>query len=218
MLPLQRIPVWTLAQRRRFLAAYRRDLERYFSAVTYEAFPFRVVEGAEATEVRRSLEARSARCRRILDAAGTLPVARHGSGSGLGEITRVNLVDAAFQLDCFDLTREDLLRLLDDAEAAHAREARPAWLRMANPLYWLDMALSVVEVAPFLPLRLVGKDPARAALGRGGTALRGVVRLLTLAAVAWALLASLGFQDEALSLSRGLIARIVAVLGRGMAI
>jgi len=216
MLPLQRIPVWTLAKRRRFLAAYRRDLERYFSAVTYEAFPFRVVEGEEAKEVRRSLEARSARCRRILDAAGTLPVVRQASGSGVGEVTRVNLVEAAFQLDRFDLTRDDLLRLFDAAEVAHAREVGPAWLRMANPLYWLDMALGVAEVAPFLPLRLVGMDPSRAALSRGGSALRGLVRLAVLAALAVALLGSLGLWDEALSLSRGLIARIVGIMGKGM--
>lgn len=209
MLPLHRIPVWTLGERRRFLASFRRDLERYFSAVTYEAFPFRVVESEDAKEVRRSLEARAPRCRRILDAAGTLPVVRQASGSRLGEITRVNLVDAAFELDRFDLTREDLLRVFDAAEAAHAREVRPAWLRMTNPFYWLDMALGVAEVVPFLPLRLAGKDPTRLASSTGGVALRALVRVVALALAAWAVLVTLGLWDDAMSLVRAGIVRIL---------
>lgn len=213
MLPLHRIPVWTVRQRLRFLGLFRRDLERYYAAVTYEAFPFRVVESEEARQIRRSLEARATRCCRILDAAESVPVVRHASGASLGEVTRVNLVEAAFQLDRFDLTREDLLRVFDAAEAAHAREVRAAWLRMANPFYWVDMSLSVVEVAPFLPLRLLGKDPARAALSPGGAVLRGMVRVAALAALAWALLTALGWSDEAASFSRGLISRIELLTG-----
>jgi hypothetical protein len=215
MLPLHRIPVWTLAERRRFLGSFRQDLERYFAVVTYEAFPFRVVESEEAIQLRRSLEARSPRCSRILAAAELAPLVRQGSGAGLGEVTRVNLVDAAFQLDRFDLTRKDLLRLFDAAEVMHAHEVRSAWLRLANPFYWLDMGLSVVEVLPFLSLRPVGKDPGRAALTPAGAVVRGGVRLLALAALAWALLLALGLWEEAVSLSHGLIFRIVGMVGGG---
>lgn len=215
MLPLDRTPVWTLARRRRFLASFHEDLRRYFATVGYEAFPFRVVENAEAMEIRRSLEARAPRCRRILAAADSVPMVRHGSGEGLGTVTRVNLVDAAFDLDRFDLGRDDLLRLFEDAEATHAREVRAAWLRMANPLYWVDMGLSVAEVIPFLPLRLLRRDPGRAARTAPGAALRGLARILALAGLGWGLLVILGVSDEAAALSGALFAKFVGLVEAG---
>jgi hypothetical protein len=159
MLPLSRTPIWTLARRRRFIETFRRDLESYFAAVSYEAFAFRVVEDEAAAALRRGLEERIPTCRRTLAAAESVPMVRHVSGERPGAVIQVNLLEAAFQLDRFDLTRDDLFGLLDAAGVVHARESRAAWIRTVNPFYWLDMTLAVLEVVPFLPLRLVGKDP-----------------------------------------------------------
>ncbi|MDP2959257.1 MAG: hypothetical protein Q8N53_22740 [Longimicrobiales bacterium] len=54
MLPLRRTPIWTLARRRRFLDTFRRDLESYFAAVSYEAFPFGLLGTAEVVHARES--------------------------------------------------------------------------------------------------------------------------------------------------------------------
>lgn len=208
MLPLSRVPVWTLAQRRRFLRGFRAELEAYFSQVTYEAFPFRVVEGPEAVNHRRALEAAVPRCRKIVSAADEVPALRTGSGSTPGEVVQVHLVDALFALDRYDLTREDLFRFLDAVERAHRAQAGAAWRRTLNPLYWLDLALEVLEVVPFLPLRILGRDPARAARSTTGTWLRLLVRGGVLAALLVAGVVAAGKQGEVLALAERLFSVI----------
>jgi len=167
--------------------------------VTYEAFPFRVVEGPDALGFRRALEERCPRCREIVSAAPSVPALRGASGSAPGEVTQVHLVDALFALDRYDLTREELLRFFDAVEKAHAVEVGSAWRRTLNPLYWLDMGLAVLEVVPFLPLRLLGRDPARAARSTTGTWLRLLIRGGAVAALVVAGVVASGKEAEALS-------------------
>lgn len=198
MIPLSRIPVWTYWHRRRFLRRFRKDLETYFGEVSYEAFPFRVVENERAAALRKDLEGELKRCRSVVRAAGHVSPLRLAPGDQEGEVVRVNVITEAFRLHRHNLRKQDLLDVLDAADQAYRAGRRAAWIRTLNPLYWLDMGLSVVEVLPFLTLRLVGVDWRRVARSRGGGVVRVALRAVVLVGLVLAVLQLAGLRQWAL--------------------
>lgn len=161
LLPLNRVPVWTL--RRRIRDIDRFAVKGYFEAVRYEAFPSRVVETTEAAEMRQRPLELLPRCRQIVAVGGVPSAVRLVAGEGAGEVSEVNLISSTFDPDRYNLRREDLLAALDAAAAHHRTVVTGARVRTMNPFYWVDMALSVAEILPFLPLRALGMDAGRAA-------------------------------------------------------
>lgn len=202
MLPAARIPIWTLWRRRRFLEDFVGDARSYFSALTFEAFPYRVVEGDEARRIREELTPRLPRCRRTVSALGTVPLRRLAPGDQEGTVREVNLVTHLFELDRYSISHSEALQTLDAAVSGYRKGTGAAWRRTLNPLYWLDMGLSALEVVPFLPLRLVGVPPGKAARSGPGTLVRTVVRLAGLVLLGWVGLQLLGGSEELRGLFR----------------
>jgi hypothetical protein len=198
LIPLRRIPVWTNRRRSRFLRRFRDRIDAYFREVRYEAFPFRVVENELAASLRGDLEGELKRCRIIVGAAERVSPLRLAPGDQEGDVVRINMITEAFQLHRYNLRREDLLEVLDAARQAYDDDRGAAWVRTANPLYWLGMALGVVEVLPFLPLGWVRLDWRRAARSRPGRALRFLLRAGALAALVVVVLHVAGLQRAAL--------------------
>lgn len=190
--------MWTLRRRVRFLRAFRTDLDAYFAEVSYQAFPFRVVENDAARRLRADLEARSRRCRAVLRAVGEVGAIRFVPGERPGEVVRVELVVAAFELDRFSLGADDLRGVLDAGVRAYEAAGPGAWIRTFNPVYWLEMALSVLEVVPFLPWRFMGRDAAGAAASPAGRALRVLIRAGSLSALVVVTIRGLGVEAQAL--------------------
>lgn len=202
LIPLRRVPVWTNWSRSRFLRRFRDRVDAYFRAVRYEAFPFRVIENDLAASLRKELEGDLKRCRIVVGATERVSPLRLAPGDREGEVVRINVITEAFQLHRYSLRREDLLAVLDAARQAYDDDRRGAWVRTANPLYWLDMALGVVEVLPFLPLGWVRLDWRRAARSRPGRAVRLLLRAGALAGLAMVIIRVAGFQRAALDAAR----------------
>jgi len=194
LIPLRRIPVWTNWSRSRFLRRFRDGIDAYFRAVRYEAFPFRVIETDMAASLRRQLEGDLMRCRIAVAATERVSPLRLAPGDKEGQVVRINVITEAFQLHRYNLRREDLLEVLDAARQAYDDDRRAAWVRTANPLYWLGMALDVVEVLPFLPLGWLRLDWRRAARSRPGRAVRLLVRAGALAGLAVVIIRVAGLQ------------------------
>lgn len=211
MLPENRIPVWTHWRRRHFLNRFRGGLQAYFDAVTYEAFPFRIIETEKAKADRSLLEPDLERCRATLRAAG-IRLARSVPEGHQGGMKRINLVTEAFALDQYSLRRDDLLAVCDAGIRAYDAGRTAAWVRTLNPLYWLDMVLSVVEVLPFLPLRAFGRNPVEVAMSARGRAVRVLLRGAALAGLLILLVVGLGFQERVLVLGEDAFAWISGVL------
>lgn len=209
LIPLKRIPIWTNWRRRRYLDQFQSRVEGYFAAVRYEAFPFRVVENEEAASLRRTLEPELSRCRAIVHAAGKVPLVRLAPGEREGQVVRVNLITEAFELYRYNLGREDLLDVLERARAVYGSDGAAAWLRTLNPLYWLEMFLSVMEMVPFLLLRVLRLRWRDAAASLPGRLVRLVVRAATLVVLALCAIRAAGLQQEALD-AAGRLYRIVA--------
>jgi len=207
MLPLDRIPLWSNWERRRLLSRVRSDLDAYFAALTYEAFPFRVVESDEARRIRENSSGSMRRCRRIVRASGQVSLVRLAPGERAGDVERVDLLEVVFELDRHNLRKEDVFQALDAATQAYERGARAAWLRTFNPLYWLSMGLDVVEVAPFFPLRLLGIEPGRVADSAPGTVVRVLLRSVALATVVVVGIVALGLQEPLLQAGCALLDR-----------
>jgi len=207
MLPLERIPWWSNWRRRRFLSRVRSDLDAYFAAVTYEAFPFRVVETEEGRRIREASTGSMSRCRRIVRASGQVSLVRLAPGESPGEVRRVDLLEVVFDLDRYHLRREDVFQALDVATRAYERGAPAAWLRTFNPLYWLSMGLDAIELVPFFPLRLLGLEPRRVADSTIGTVFRVLLRSAALATVVVVGIVALGLQEPLLQAGDALLDR-----------
>lgn len=207
MLPADRIPVWTHWRRRRDLAEAREHVAAYLEAVTYQAFPFRVVESPEAATHRGALEPELPRTRRIVRALRGPSTVRLTPGDNVGEMREVDVVLELFELHKHSLRIEDGVAVLAAAADAYEAGRRAAWLRTLNPFYWLDMFLSAVEIAPFLPLRLVGIRPARAARTRPGRVLRWWLRVAVLLGGALWVALAVGLGDDLQRLADPLLAR-----------
>lgn len=208
MLPLGRTPVWSNWSRRRFLSRLRLDLEFYFEALTYEAFPFRAVESDEARRVRSALEGRLRRGRRIVRSSGRVSSVRLAPGKRTGDVRRVDLLSATFELDRYSLRREDVLEVLDAALRAYEGDAAAAWIRTLNPLYWLDMGLDAVERAPFALLRFAGVAPAAIANSVPGRIFRLLLRAAALATLVVAIVVAAGWHRSLLLAGERLLDRI----------
>ncbi|MFQ5535874.1 MAG: hypothetical protein ACE5GJ_00345 [Gemmatimonadota bacterium] len=183
MLAWNRIPYWSHRRRLALLRRFRRDLQRYRSDLEFYAFPFRSMEGEEAREIRTALEPLLPRVRRVIETTGQVHIRRIAPGGQVGAVKEVNVVTEAFHLDEYHLTLDDLVRVLDEAIAVYQRGSARALLRTLNPLFWVEVLLSAVEVIPFLPLALVGVNPARAAHSRAGMWVRHLVRLAFLGGI-----------------------------------
>jgi hypothetical protein len=175
-------------------------MERYFETVAYQAFPFQVVETPEAAAIREEVEGLRDRCRLIVAVGGAPSAVRLVAGEAAGEVGTVNVIAAAFVLDRHNLRHEDLLGVLQVALGHHRNAKGAAWLRTVNPFYWLDMTLSVAEILPFLPIRLVGRDVGPAMNSVAGLEVRAFLRLAALGGLVWMTLALLGLDDRALAL------------------
>ena len=208
MLRHDHVPVWLNGSRLRFLRRFREELARYFDSVTYEAFPFRVVETDDARGLRESLEPRLRRCRRMVGATGRVSLLRLAPGERAGDVERVNLIDAAFHLNRYNLGKGDVLEALDQAVRAYEEDRSASWLRTFNPLFWLDLTLNYVEQVPFLPLRLFGVKPSRAASTSAGHLIRVLVRLVALLGLALLVVRLSGWHDGAAARLRDLLARL----------
>ncbi len=207
MLPLDRIPWWSNWGRRRLLLRVRSSLEEYFGAVTYEAFPFRVVESDEARRIRGHLQGPLKRCRRIVRATGTVPLLRYAPGERAGDVERVNLLAVVFELERYSLGKEDVFAALDAALRAYESGRAGSLLRTLNPFYWLEMGLDALEAVPFLLLRPFGVKPERAANSVPGTIVRLLVRATALSALVVLVILASGLQDEVLELGQNLLRR-----------
>ncbi len=205
MLSIDRIPWWSNWRRRRFLALVRSDLEGYFDAVTYEAFPFRVVESEEARRIRARVQGSLPRCRRIVRATGVVSLLRYAPGERAGGVERVNLLSVVFDLERYNLRKEDVFEALDAAIRAYEAGRWGAAFRTVNPLYWLEMGLDLLETLPFLVLRPFGIGVGAAANSAPGTALRLLVRALALSAlIVFAIVAS-GMRERVLTFGARLV-------------
>ncbi len=207
MLPLERIPGWSNWRRRRFLSRVRSDLDAYFAALTYEAFPFRVVEGEEARRIREASTESMSRCRGIVRATGQVSLVRLAPGERPGDVRRVDLLKVVFELDRYHLRKEDVFQALTAAARAYERGAAAAWLRTFNPLYWLSMGLDAIELVPFLPLRLLGVEPGRVADSTFGRVFRVLLRSVALATVVVVGIVALGLQEPLLQAGDALLDR-----------
>lgn len=207
MLPLHRIPWWSNWSRRRFLIRVRSTLESYFSAVTYEAFPFRVVESDEARRIREGLEASLSHCRGIVHASGAVPLVRYAPGERAGDFEPVDLLSVVFELGHYSLRKEDVFEALDAAIRAYEDGRAAAMVRTVNPLYWLGMGLFLVEMLPFLLMRPFGVSPGRVASSTPGRIVRLLVRGAALAALVVLVVMALGAGDDLRALGRGLLRR-----------
>jgi hypothetical protein len=202
VLPIHRIPIWTNRRRRRFLRRFREDLGSYFAELRHEAFPYRVVETERARSLRKELEPRVDRCRRVVASAGGPSLRRTAPGERMGEMVRVNLIRAVFELDRYNLEADEVLAVLEDAERRYLAARGRTWLRTVNPLYWLDMVLGLAEMVAFFPARLVGARPRELARTPAGTVLRHLARAVTLLLLLWAVVRLLDGEDHLLRWGR----------------
>lgn len=205
MIPLRRVPIWTNRRRSRFLRHFRDGIDAYFRDVRYEAFPFRIVESGPTVALRRALESDLERCRLAVSATERVSALRLAPGDREGEVVRVNLITEAFGLHRFDLRQEDLMEVLDAACRAYDDDRTAAWVRTANPLYWLDMALSIAEVLPFLPLAWVHLDWRRAARSPLGRGVRVLLRAAVIAGLVVGILWVTGLEGAALDTAEHLV-------------
>lgn len=214
MLRHDRIPVWLHRKRVRFLRGFLADLEAYYASVGFQAFPFRVVETPAAAELRARLEPRLLRCRRTVAAAGASSLLRLAPGEAAGTMERVNVIDAAFQLDRYNLGKDEVLDAIRQALSVYEADGTRAWVRTLNPFYWLDLGLHFVEQLPFQPLRILGVRPAAAARTPTGFALRVAVRLAALVGLAWLVVVGLGWQGEVSAWFDAVLEGALAAAGR----
>lgn len=200
--------MWSHWARLRFLQRFREDVDAYLGAVRYEAFPFRVVESDEATRLRAAIEPRQARARAIVLALKGPSPRRLAPGETPGAMVEIGLVRDLFDLHRHSIRPEELQDLLAEVERHYAAGRGAAWRRTLNPFYWLDMVLSVAEVLPFLPLRLVGQSPGRAARTTVGRTVRWWVRLVVLLVGVYWGLRGVGLLDDAHHVSDGVLTRV----------
>jgi hypothetical protein len=123
-------------------------------------------------------------------------------GDAEGEVVRVNVIAEAFRLHRHGIGREELLDVLDRALDVYRRDRASAWVRTLNPLYWVDMGLSLLEVLPFLPLIPLRRDWRRAARSRGGRTLRLLLRVGVLAGLAVGVVRVVGFEQATTAVTR----------------
>ena len=207
MLDIHHIPIWTNRRRIRFLARFRAELRAYFDEVSHQAFPYRLVETERAGELRASLEERNERCRQVVRAAGIRSLTRVAPGERTGEVVRVDLLRVVFELARYNLAVDEVLSVLEGAEARYRAARGRTWLRTFNPLYWIDMLLGVVEIGALLPVRLVGREPREVARSPAGITLRYLVRVGALVLLAWVAVRLLDGEGRVLAWGRELAGR-----------
>ena len=213
LLPRRRVPIWVNWKRRRLLTSFRDDLERYFECLEYEAFPFQARETDEARELRAELEGVLGQVVRVVRVSGGPSLHRQAPGEAEGSVVRIDVLEAVFELERYNVPPEEVLGILEEAREAYEADRHRAWLRTLNPLYWTDRLMSWVEGLPFYFLARAGVSPSRAARSLPGRALRTGLRLGVLGLVVGGLLWAVGWHDDVASFVARSVERLGALVG-----
>lgn len=214
-LPRRRIPIWISWSRRRLLTSFREALAGYYESLDYEAFPFRARETERSRAVREELDEKLDRVVTVVRLSGGPSLHRQAPGEEEGSVVRVNVLEAAFELDRHTIPAEEALRILDEARRSYEMDRHRAWLRTVNPLYWIDRLMGLMEGLPFLLLAKAGVSPRRVARSVPGHMVRAGFRLGVLAAVTAGLLWALGWHHDAVALVTRGVERLLALFSPG---
>jgi hypothetical protein len=200
-----RILVWENRRRLERLSEFRNLVLAYFENSEAHWMAEERTERPDAQSARVRINRAMDEMRSIILCAGVRPAIRWSPPPAVGGyVQNVDLVQNLFNLHRFRIPPNHVLDFIDQAIGIYEANARPAFLRTINPLFYLGQLFDWVAGLPFALLGRLGFSRSKAEESRLGRLIKGVLYLVTVAASALTILQLLGYLDSAKAFVRQL--------------
>lgn len=197
------LPFWGNIIRSRQLEKYQSRIQEYFNLVDYDDLERAIIDNQESKKIRRLLNKQAGAIEIYIIETGLSPCLTHIDAPAMGSrATRVNVIDNLFNLQYFDIEPQEVIDIIDRALGVYEKDFAKSVIRAINPIFWLGRILELISSIPFYLLGRIGFNQQKLEESFIGRLVKLVIKVATLLALTWELLARLKMIPETFDLLR----------------
>lgn len=194
---------WQNVARRKQLEKYQAQIEEYFSLIDYNEFDKCIIDNQESRKIRKLLNKETEAIEIYIVEAGLSPYVTHYDAPAMGgRATSINLIENLFNLQHYDIESQSIIDVIDQALGVYERDFVKSIIRVINPIFWLGRTLEFISSIPFYLLGRIGLNQQKLEESFIGRVVKLVIKVATLLALIWELLARLKMIPESFDLLR----------------
>jgi hypothetical protein len=192
-----RILPWENNKRIEKLAEFRGLVIEYFNNSRVEWMADERIEKPQAEQARIKINRMMDKIHETIMYAGINPSVRYTPPPAVGGyIQNVDLVQNIFNMHRFHIAPNNLLDFIDRAIGIYENNARAAFLRAINPLFYIGFVFDVVAHVPFVLMGRAGFNRKKAEESFAGRLIKGAIYIITALASLLTVLQLLGILES----------------------
>lgn len=192
---------WEIKSAVNEMTLFRDFVVAYFNGCTYDGVFGERTEKPAAVNARREINLKMTSVQRLTDLSQVnsrliwTPPPTVG-----GYVKNIDLIDNVFLLDGYRIRSKMLIDVLDQAIGTFQDELPRAWIRLFNPLFWIELMSIWVAGLPFQLLGFAGFDAGKAEASIPGRMIKFLIELTTFVAALTTILQAVGVLEPLLKL------------------
>ena len=178
------------------ITLFRGFVVAYFNGCTYDRVFGERTEKPAAVNARREINLKMTSVQRLADLSQVNSRLAWTPPPAVGGYARnIDLIANVFLLGSYQIRSETVIDVLDQAIGTFQDELRRAWIRLFNPLFWIELMSVWVAGLPFRLLGFAGFDAGRAEASILGRMVKFLIELTTFAAALTTIMQAVGVLE-----------------------